>query len=260
VTLLGIGVNPADGALVVRYEAAAASRDVPVPAQPDPRSLPKAGKVLAPNELPLLTLRFSDFELGFVSSDVSPSGLRRYTTKTVRAGTKEAVTYCRDSAGKKTPVTFLPGRTVDAVSARVTAEPSAVTMACGSGAIATCLDWNYRPPAISDDLYGACLQAKRAAYFARSGDYRSYTYAGTEIALRDDFVNKGGPLGRLEAVWKRDGAECLIDANLRHYHEFRNDRAFVQRVAKMNRCPDSGAAWSQWGNLATGLPIPAPKP
>ena len=77
--------------------------------------------------------------------------------------------------------------------------------------------WGYRPweadPSHADQanyLYGSCLQAKRAAYFADFGDYKSYTVAGTPLSVQDiDGIMNAGSMPGVEAIWSPTGAVCF---------------------------------------------------
>jgi hypothetical protein len=121
--------------------------------------------------------------------------------------------YCADGTGT---AAFLPLRSVHNVTGKMTASPSAVTMACRTGAIATCIVWGYKPweaapgnEARADFLYGSCLQAKRAAYFVKYGDFNSYTVPGTPLALQDKDSVMNALMPGAEALWSPNGAACL---------------------------------------------------
>ncbi|QRN99359.1 hypothetical protein JRI60_10210 [Archangium violaceum] len=114
---------------------------------------------------------------------------------------------------------------MDALSAAVTLDADVTTLACRSGAIATCMLWGYKPwdsPSeqpgrVREDLFASCLHAKRAAYFVGQGDFASYTRNGTRILVRDAYgiQGKGARLEQLEAVWGPQGAVCLNPENRR---------------------------------------------
>ncbi|WP_224367496.1 ADYC domain-containing protein [Hyalangium versicolor] len=159
--------------------------------------------------------------------------------------------YCSD----KNRLFLLPGKSVDAQRGRVTnAGTGTVTLACQTGAIAKCMDWGYNPSAISfaDDvenqLLGACIQAKRAAYFARFGDFESYTVDGKKLNIKDrEGVLTANPRP-LEAVWTEDGALCFN----RDLH-----RAIEVDIPKPPQEPlECGDEFNRWfgkgGILATG--------
>jgi hypothetical protein len=141
------------------------------------------------------------------------NGVALYQAEYQLDGSSTWQPYCSDSAGT---VAFLPERWVDGESGHVSpGEPSAA-MSCRSGAVATCMEWGYRPWEASpeeqnqaDYLYGACLQAKRAAYFVASGDYNSYTVNGTHIAIHDRELIKDDTMPGVEAVWGPGGAVCF---------------------------------------------------
>lgn len=126
---------------------------------------------------------------------------------------------CQDGTGT---VAFLPERKVHPVTAKVEVDKDSqvVTMACRSGAIATCMVWGYRPheqtdkdrQAMLDIAYASCLQAKRAAYFVQSGDYSSYTTEGTHIEVQDVYGIMNGSMPGVEAVWGPEGARCFSPA------------------------------------------------
>ncbi len=121
---------------------------------------------------------------------------------------------CSDSNGT---TAFLPDRRVNSVSARVEPALGDVTMACRSGAIATCMVWGYRPwvetadQKRADSLYGSCLQAKRAAYFVQSNDFDSYTVKGTPLVVQDSsrIMIPHTSLPGIEALWSPEGAVCF---------------------------------------------------
>ncbi|WNG28178.1 hypothetical protein F0U62_32360 [Cystobacter fuscus] len=127
--------------------------------------------------------------------------------------------FCPDKPLMNEPpmklMNLLPGKQVDGKTGKVTEESRMVTMACYTGAIATCMRWGYNPsdlgePATTENaLLGACIQAKRAAYFLASGDTSSYTQNGKTIAMQDHYKVKKDPITALEAVWTENGAECL---------------------------------------------------
>jgi hypothetical protein len=157
---------------------------------------------------------------------------------------------------------FLPAREVSGKNAGVSPNTNVTTMACASGAIATCLEWGYqpwdsagRPDERREYVYGSCLQAKRAAYFVGHGDLRSYTATGTLILRRDQFGfgrNARGTMDEipyLEALWSPYGAECLNVENRR-----RRD-IVIRNTYGVREC--TPVQWTQERKLATG-PVERP--
>ncbi len=133
----------------------------------------------------------------------------------------EAKIVCANIDGK-VATSFLGGYQVNNKSAKVTANANAVTMSCETGAIDTCMKWGYAPWAGEGGdkraaLFGACLQAKRAAYFVGKGEYGSYTKSGTPILLKDAFGVHRAEINTasLEASWSVNGAKCFTWANRR---------------------------------------------
>lgn len=136
-----------------------------------------------------------------------------------------------DTLTEETLMYVLPGKQVDGLKGKVTQNAGQVTTACASGAIATCMNWGYRPDeldstdATENALLGACIQAKRAAYFLSSHqDTRSYTKDGKTIDMKDLLVTPRYPKGvrgrdheiqALESVWTENGAQCLNVGNRR---------------------------------------------
>jgi hypothetical protein len=124
---------------------------------------------------------------------------------------------CSDGSGA---AAFLKNRVVHGLTAgmqTVWGDVPVVTMACVSGAIGGCMAWGYRPWEASaatqqeaDHLFGTCLQAKRAAYFVQSGDYKSYTVLGTPLSIVDvkGIMSTSGMPG-VEALWTPNGATCF---------------------------------------------------
>ncbi|MCU0684894.1 MAG: ADYC domain-containing protein [Polyangiaceae bacterium] len=129
---------------------------------------------------------------------------------------------CTDKNGSALLSSVLGGREIDPKSAEMTENDDAVTLSCVSGAIDTCMTWGYAPWAGEADakrasVFGACLQAKRAAYYVGQGDLGSYTKPGTRILLRDMFGIHNAPINdaSLEAVWTPTGAKCFNWKNRR---------------------------------------------
>ncbi|EPX54969.1 hypothetical protein D187_009708 [Cystobacter fuscus DSM 2262] len=158
-------------------------------------------------------------------------------------------------------VSFLPGWSIDAKMAFVSADDSVVTMACRKGAIATCLDWKYAPwkqgasasGATAAEAFGACLQAKRAAFCIGSGDPRSFTKNGTPIVVGDRekqaaSQNLGDP-AFLEALWNPHGATCLNASNRR-----RKDDADVPAPdCALPQCTSPQSEWFMKASLSTSV-------
>ncbi len=136
--------------------------------------------------------------------------------------------FCPD----KNKMVLLPGKRVDGQTGKVINDQAdneplgTVTMACATGAIATCMEWGYNPGAISfaDDvenrLLGACIQAKRAAYYGKSGKnksykFESYTVDGKKLNIKDREGVLNFKPEPLEAVWTEDGALCFNEAKRR---------------------------------------------
>lgn len=182
-----------------------------------------------------------------------PKDHRRYTVTYIStAPPKTLQHHCGDES-----VTFLGGRRVDGLWAAVNDDAEVTTMSCESGAISTCLAWGYSPwnPStgqhddIRNFIFGACLQAKRAAYFVGKGDNRSYTEAGTLIDKQDQLEISQQPLERLEAIWSPQGAVCLNVENLRR-PEKRADVAAAANAHGVRPC--TSLRWSKKGKLASG--------
>jgi ADYC domain len=158
------------------------------------------------------------------AGNASPEAPERYAAgykmKSVRTGQESGeIKVCAENGHPELPplnASFLEGREVDDRSAKVTRNPKAVTISCTSGAIDTCLTWGYAPWAPragqeGDALFGACLQAKRAAYFVGRGELGSFTIPGTPIYLKDRFGIHNDTINdaSLEAIWSSQGADCF---------------------------------------------------
>nr|MCU0687648.1 ADYC domain-containing protein [Polyangiaceae bacterium] len=161
---------------------------------------------------------------------------------------------------------FLGGTKVDGLYADVASDKFVTTVSCETGAIDTCLTWGYTPWGLpnpgenieeSRELYGACLQAKRAAYFAgpEGGAYRltSFTVPHTPIVVRDTFGVMGNNLEveHVEAVWGPEGARCLNPTNAR-VPKF---RSLLHAAPSLPPCDSD---WRKYGRLVTGRPTPPP--
>ncbi|WP_437283757.1 ADYC domain-containing protein [Sorangium sp. So ce375] len=146
---------------------------------------------------------------------------------------------------------------VDGLLATVERDASATTMSCETGAIDACLSWGYAPwktentsPDQGRYLFGSCLHAKRAAYFAgpAGGAERttSFTLPSTPIVVRDvRGILPGADPAYLEAVWSPEGAVCLNVENLR-ISEYRD---YVSTLPSLPACT---APWASIGAFATG--------
>ncbi|NVJ05844.1 hypothetical protein HUW63_11450 [Myxococcus sp. AM001] len=170
---------------------------------------------------------------------------------------------CQSPGDQNVASVLLPQRQVDGLNAAVRPHDDTLTVACETGAIGACMDWGYQPwtpethqpDADREFVYGACLQAKRAAYFVGQGDLSTYTVSGTEILRRDahgfgrDSNNKLQDLGYLEALWSPRGAECLNLAN-------RRGRVPIQNGLTLPACGPS-PTWSSQARLATGVEQPS---
>jgi hypothetical protein len=177
-----------------------------------------SGNDLGILELDLKTVSQVAFTLRF-RPEALESGVMMYRAEYFRESASAWQPTCQDGVEK---VAFLPERKVDPVRAKVQLDTQSevLTMACRTGAIATCMVWGYRPheetdrerAALIDIAYGSCLQAKRAAYFVQSGDYSSYTAEGTHIEMQDRYGIMNGVLPGVEAVWSPEGAVCFSPA------------------------------------------------
>jgi hypothetical protein len=170
------------------------------------------------------------------------------------------------TSGIARQASFLGGLTVGGLYAETEVDFSAVTVSCETGAIDTCLTWGYTPGGLPNpgenleaarEIYGACLQAKRAAYFAGPGGgaYRltSFTVPHTPVVVRDALGVMGPYLDveYVEAVWGPEGARCLNPNNAR-VPEFRD---LLDRAPHLPLCEEK---WWKRGLLVTGRPTPPP--
>ncbi|NOJ82659.1 ADYC domain-containing protein [Myxococcus xanthus] len=158
---------------------------------------------------------------------------------------------------------LLPQRQVDGLTAAVRPHDATLTVACESGAIGACMNWGYQPwtpEKLQADpdrefVHGACLQAKRAAYFVGQGDPGSYTVSGTEILRRDahgfgrNSNNDLQELEYLEALWSPRGAECLNLAN-------RRSKVPIPNGLTLPACGPL-PKWSSQARFATGVERPS---
>lgn len=200
VDMLRIGLNAQD--LVLAYKDANGEHEL-------------SGTDLGSLELDLQNSTLGAFSLRFRPTSLE-KGVLLYQAEYTRASMSTWAPTCQDGIGE---VAFIPERKVHPVTARVDKDTDSgvVTLACRSGAIATCMVWGYRPhevldperQAMADTAYASCLQAKRAAYFVQSGDYASYTAEGTHIALQDMYGIMNVSMPGVEAVWGPEGARCF---------------------------------------------------
>ncbi len=170
---------------------------------------------------------------------------------------------CQSPEGRDTASVILPQRPIDGLNAAMTRHAASLTVACESGAIGACMAWGYQPwtpdTRTADPdwefVYGACLQAKRAAYFVGQGDLRTYTVSGTEFLRRDahgfgrDSNSDLRELRYLEALWSPRGAECL---NL----ENRRGKAPIRNGLTLPACGPA-PQWTPGARFATGVEQPS---
>jgi hypothetical protein len=95
-------------------------------------------------------------------------------------------------------------------------------------------EWDYHPwnedflkakKADPTLLLGACIQGKRAAYFAHPNlvpnDLRSYTVEDTQVSIQDDWINTEAIAdSAIEAIWDDKGAVCFNPLNQRRPDRF----------------------------------------
>jgi hypothetical protein len=207
-------------------------------------------------------LRFSyEMKLSPDPKEKSDKGVYRYEVRyrDVSTGPEDWVWHCQGKGAKdaSSVVSFLPQARVSGLSAYVSKDPKVVTMACETGAIATCMNWGYAPWDAQtgqfddnrDYVFRSCLQAKRAAYFVGKGDNKSYTLNGTKIALRDQYGIKSEKVAHLEAIWSPEGAVCINKENLRQGKAVWGETPPDTRgVGPCGTPPE----WSVPGKLATG--------
>nr|WP_227027596.1 ADYC domain-containing protein [Corallococcus soli] len=189
-------------------------------------------------------------------------GEKRFRVLYRQVGTRTWRRQCDAPESADVASLFLPARQVDGLTAAVQGQDTAITLACETGAIGACLRWGYQPwdpTSFQDDrdrasVYGACLQAKRAAYFIGLGDLQSYTVGGTEFLRRDAHGFGARSNDRLdelefvEALWSPRGAECLNPMNRRRDLP-------LPRGLQLPVC-GSTPKWSPRGTFATGVPQP----
>jgi hypothetical protein len=154
------------------------------------------------------------------------------------------------------PLSVLARHRVNGATGVISKSKDSVTLACVSGAIVTCMEkWNYlpwndafkAPGADPTLLLGACIQAKRAAYFAhpnvKPNDFNSYTVEGTQIQIHDAWLNtKKIPEGGVEAVWDEQGAVCFNKANQRRPDLFNLEQWNGAALNNILPCPPADQA------------------
>ncbi|MCY1040103.1 ADYC domain-containing protein [Corallococcus sp. bb12-1] len=179
-----------------------------------------------------------------------------------QVGTEPWLRQCAAPESADVASLLLPARRVDGLSAAVQGLDTATTLACETGAIGACLGWGYQPwdpTTLQDDpdravAYGACLQAKRAAYFVGLGDLQTYTVSGTDFLRRDAHgfgirsSDRLDELEHVEALWSPRGAECLNPMNRRRDLP-------LPKGLQLPLCGGS-PQWSATGTFATGVPRP----
>ncbi|HZH18402.1 MAG TPA: ADYC domain-containing protein [Archangium sp.] len=146
---------------------------------------------------------------------------------------------------------LLAGHQVNGETGVIQKSGNSVTLACVSGAIATCMEeWRYYPwnkdflKANNADptlLLGACIQGKRAAYFAHpnlgSNDFRSYTVEDTQVSIQDDWINTEAIAdSAIEAIWDDKGAVCFNEVNQRRPDRFKLKYWNPQALEKIPDC------------------------
>ena len=159
-------------------------------------------------------------------------------------------------------MSVLPGRRVSGTRGTVTNEVTTTTMACATGAIVQCMTWGYRPENLKykaqdqNSLMGACIQAKRAAYF---GGPTSYTQNGHSINMRDfmPIPNyqpvKRDSITKVEAIWTAEKAYCVNKGNRRVNPPLAPE--FPQGwESQVRECGDGPlpADWAENGVIVTG--------
>ncbi|WP_163992799.1 ADYC domain-containing protein [Pyxidicoccus caerfyrddinensis] len=194
-----------------------------------------------------------EMKLNAVPGNGGPEEIQRYRLSyryKLSSTLSDWIPHCEDAAAGNR-ISFLGGKKVDGLTARVTDEPGVTTLSCETGAISTCLAWGYTPwssrtgdPKWSDYLFRSCLHAKRAAYFVQFGDFNSYTVSGTEIFKRDPFGINSEQMDHLEALWSPRGAECLNRGNARH-------RELLPDSGTLPSCPETRWEQNGFGRLAT---------
>lgn len=128
--------------------------------------------------------------------------------------------YCVDANGFADPIVFQQGIDVVPTTGAVTHTAntsSIVTMSCRKGALATVYWWGYDYDTSDPFYFSAGIQMKRASY---CGDYRHYTYAGTNIYIADAKGIHTLPdqdLDNIEAAWGPGGALCINLDERRHW-------------------------------------------
>jgi hypothetical protein len=192
----------------------------------------------------------------------SDKGVYQYTVSywDSSKSTNKELWHCQPEGPLQTNsvVSFLPHAEVHGLSAFVRRDPQMLTMACKTGAIASCLNWGYTPwddqtgqwDDNRDYAFRSCMQAKRAAYFVSQGDLKSYTKNGTKIQLRDQYGIMKDKVAYPEAIWSPEGAVCINSANLR---QGKDPQIWGSLPADTRGLPECNPLeWSEKGKLATG--------
>lgn len=207
-----------------------------------------------------------EMKLGPAPVEKSGQGVYRYAVRYRDLGDKTDGSkpehwtwHCQDKAGPQLDtsiVSFLPRTRVSGLSAYLLHDDNTLTMGCETGAIVTCMNWGYTPwdPKTGqwdnnrDYVFRSCLQAKRAAYFAGAGDYKSYTLNGTKIHLRDQYGIRSEKLDFPEAIWSPEGAVCFNFENRRR----KEPEVWGLQPDLHGLKPCTPLEWSLKGKLATG--------
>ena len=184
-------------------------------------------------------------ELSFEETDIpSASGLQLYRYQGAYKNPRSGLSgpFCSKPADSKSSPTsdksalkfsLLAGHQVNGETGVIQKSEDSVTLACVSGAIATCMEeWRYQPwneafleAKNATPLLGACIQGKRAAYFAHPdlvpNDLRSYTVEDTQVSIQDDWINTEAIAdSAIEAIWDDKGAVCFNPVNQRRPDRF----------------------------------------
>ncbi|WNG41061.1 hypothetical protein F0U61_50705 [Archangium violaceum] len=242
VQLVGVDTKPTESRLIFYYYKSPAEPRVAVPE----------------NELAQLKLRVQstpvlfEFSYSRVAGSTSPQYSGSWSSKAYYTNSGAEGEFCTSPGGQpKTALFLLPAKRVDGSNGKVTHLPIAATLACGSGAIVGCMKWGYNPSQLNypdpqeDALLGACIQAKRAAYF---GGAASYTKDNTPITITDNYAGTpvNGTVNQLEAIWTQNGAACFNPANRRI------DTPPLPATPVLPTCPTAPQDWWALGMIATG--------
>jgi hypothetical protein len=204
-----------------------------------------------PEDLPALVLEFTGFfEADFTFAmrfqfSVRQNGVGLYEAQYSPDGMNTWHSYCDDT---RRTVAFLPGLHVDGVTGQSKQDRTVTTMACRTGAIASCMLWGYQPWTADETQQlnverrlGACVQAKRAAFFVQSGDYNSYTMEGTPLAVQDTANTMSFAMPGVEAVWSSEGALCLSP----EYRRIPNPGETLPALPTSNPLPECSEKFQQ---------------